>query len=41
LNHTAANAGTAFDIFGSELPDDVFQGVFDQPRQQNWRELNL
>ncbi|KYK50401.1 hypothetical protein A1D31_20035 [Bradyrhizobium liaoningense] len=23
---------TAFDIFGSELPDDVFDGVFDQPR---------
>jgi hypothetical protein len=24
---------TAFDIFGSELPDEAFTGVFDQPRQ--------
>jgi hypothetical protein len=23
---------TAFDVFGSELPDEVFTGVFDQPR---------
>src|SRR5213080_1846463 len=28
---------TAFDVFGSELPDEVFSGVFDQPRQQRWR----
>jgi len=25
---------TAFDIFGSELPDEVFTGVFDQARQR-------
>jgi hypothetical protein len=24
---------TAFDVFGSELPDEAFAGVFDQPRQ--------
>ena len=24
---------TAFDVFGSELPDEFFAGVFDQPRQ--------
>jgi hypothetical protein len=23
---------TAFDVFGSELPDKAFKGVFDQPR---------
>jgi hypothetical protein len=32
---------TAFDIFGSNLPDEVFEGVFNQPRQQNWREADL
>jgi hypothetical protein len=32
---------TAFDIFGSELPDDAFEGVFDQQRRQNWREVDL
>lgn len=32
---------TAFDIFGSELPDDAFAGVFDQPRQRGWREIDL
>ncbi len=32
---------TAFDIFGSELPDEAFDGVFDQPRQRNWREVDL
>jgi hypothetical protein len=24
---------TAFDVFGSDLPDEAFAGVFDQPRQ--------
>jgi hypothetical protein len=28
-------AKTAFDVFGSELPDEAFAGVFDQPRQTN------
>jgi len=32
---------TAFDIFGSELPDDAFAGVFDQTRQRSWREIDL
>ena len=32
---------TAFDIFGSELPDEAFAGVFDQPRQGLWREIDL
>jgi hypothetical protein len=32
---------TAFDIFGSDLPDETFAGVFDQPRQRDWREANL
>ncbi|WP_314950275.1 hypothetical protein [Bradyrhizobium cosmicum] len=29
--HVVVN--TAFDVFGSELPDETFEGVFDQPRQ--------
>ena len=32
---------TAFDLFGSDLPDDVFAGVFDQKRQKEWRELEF
>jgi hypothetical protein len=32
---------TAFDIFGSELPDEAFAGVFEQPRQRNWRKVDL
>jgi hypothetical protein len=32
---------TAFDIFGSKLPDEAFAGVFDRPRQGNWREVDL
>ena len=32
---------TAFDIFGSELPDEVFTGVFDRPRQRGWRRVDL
>jgi hypothetical protein len=32
---------TAFDIFGSELSDETFAGVFDQPRQPDWREVDL
>ena len=32
---------TAFDIFGSELPDAAFTGVFDQPRQRQRREIDL
>jgi hypothetical protein len=32
---------TAFDIFGSDLPDEAFVGVFDRPRQRKWREVDL
>ncbi len=32
---------TAFDVFGSELPDEAFTGVFDQPRQRDWRRIDL
>jgi hypothetical protein len=32
---------TAFDVFGSDLPDDAFAGVFDQPRSKDWREIDL
>jgi hypothetical protein len=31
----------AFDIFGSDMPDDAFSGVFEQPRQKDWREIDL
>jgi hypothetical protein len=34
-------AKTAFDVFGSELPDDAFAGVFEQPRQRDWRKVDL
>lgn len=32
---------TAFDVFVSELPSDAFDGVFDQPRPDGWREIDL
>jgi hypothetical protein len=32
---------TGFDVFGSDLPDEAFAGVFDQPRQRGWREVDL
>jgi hypothetical protein len=32
---------TAFDVFGSELPDETFIGVFDQPRQRDSRAVSL
>lgn len=32
---------SAFDVFGSELPDEAFAGVFDQLRQRGWRPVNL
>lgn len=32
---------TAFDIFGSDLPDEAFEGVFDLPRSKGWREVDL
>jgi hypothetical protein len=47
LRSTLANAlqppevKTAFDVFGSDLPDEAFGGVFDQPRQRGWRKVDL
>jgi hypothetical protein len=32
---------TAFDVFGSDLSDEVFAGVFEQSRQKLWREIDL
>jgi len=32
---------TAFDVFGSDLPDEAFSGVFDQPRPRDWRKVDL
>lgn len=32
---------TAFDVFGSDLPEEAFTGVFGQPRQKGWREVDL
>ncbi len=32
---------TAFDVFGSDLPDEAFADVFEQPRQRQWRDINL
>ena len=32
---------TAFDVFGSDLPDEVFAGVFEQSRQKLWRKIDL
>jgi hypothetical protein len=31
----------AFDIFGSDLPDEAFDGVFDAPRATGSREVEL
>jgi hypothetical protein len=32
---------TAFEVFGSDLPDEAFAGVFNQPRSREWREVDL
>jgi hypothetical protein len=32
---------TAFDIFGSDLPDEVFADVLDPSRQRGWRRVDL
>jgi hypothetical protein len=39
LNHGAIE--TAFDVFGSSLPEEVFEGVFDQSRRDGWRKVEL
>jgi hypothetical protein len=31
----------AFDVFGSDLSDEAFAGVFDQPRRRDWRRVDL
>jgi len=38
---TDSEVKTAFDVFGSDLPDEAFTGIFDQPRQHDWREVDL
>ena len=32
---------TAFDVFASDLSDDVFEGVFETPRDKTWRKVDL
>jgi hypothetical protein len=32
---------TAFDIFRSDLPDEVFDGVFERDRGTAWRDVEL
>jgi hypothetical protein len=34
-------AMSALDVFGSELPDDAFEGVFSAKRGKTWRETGL
>jgi hypothetical protein len=34
-------ATTALEIFGSDLSDEHFSGVFDQQRQRDWRKVEL
>lgn len=32
---------TAFDIFGSDLPDEYFDGVFERPSDTGWRDIDI
>jgi len=32
---------TALDAFGSDLPDEAFEGVFATTRNERWREVDL
>lgn len=32
---------SVLDIFGSDLPDEVFDGVFPEERESGWREVDL
>ena len=32
---------TAFDVFGSDLADEAFAGVFDEAREEGWRESEV
>ena len=38
---TYAESKTAFDIFGSELPDDAFDHVFEGSRERAWHDVEL
>jgi hypothetical protein len=38
---TRGGVKTAFDVFGSDIPDEAFAGIFDQPRQKAWRKVDL
>lgn len=33
--------GTVFDLFGSDLPDEAFDGVFATTRDRRWRQVDL
>jgi hypothetical protein len=38
----AGTVRTAFDVFGSDLPDEAFEGVFDgRRREDGWRAVDL
>jgi hypothetical protein len=32
---------TALDVFGSDLPDEIFTGVFEQTRERDWRKVKM
>lgn len=34
-------ASTAFDIFGSDLPDSCFDGIFERPADTGWRDIEI
>jgi hypothetical protein len=38
---TPAASFSALDAFATDLPDELFEGVFDQPREQAWRDVSL
>ena len=35
------STGTALDLFGSDLPDEAFEGVFTAARDRRWRAVDL
>lgn len=35
------NVETAFDVFGADLPDETFAGIFVQERPRSWRKIEL
>jgi hypothetical protein len=38
---SGSDPSSAFDVFGSELPDSAFSGVFNQKRDKKWREAEI